>query len=293
MGDKMRIFLTVLALTLFASCSSEAQTLSKEAYRDLIAGSIEKAHPELNAVAQGELALDIVLARQQDATPSRMFLDTGYSEYLAAPEQLGSIVAKWTATVAVISDDTAPTADVRSQIVSLVRPRGYLDVQKQTGAQAAAQPDVMWRPFGGDMIAVLMVNSATTLRSLSREEVTALGMSADEAWAIAAINLKAEMGALNIGDMNGDGPVTYSAESGLATGLLLTPDACTPQGGSFKGQVILVLDRNAFIATLPKDSISVKRFWAFAKPFLGTRRLASDTPLTCVSGAWQPAKIPN
>jgi len=88
--------------------------------------------------------------------------------------------------------------------------------------------------------------------------------------------------------------MAYSAESGLATGMLAHPDACTgPNATMNDGRIILVLDRDTFATTLPSDPLSVERFWAFAKPGIKAQVFSSDTPLICKNGKWEVAPIPS
>jgi hypothetical protein len=102
------------------------------------------------------------------------------------------------------------------------------------------------------------------------------------------------MGRVVVGNLNGDGPFAFNAESGLATAILGHPDECGPTATKPEdGRVVLVLDRNSWISTLPDDPLSVQRFWDFAKPLLGKGQLISDTPLTCRNGKWEVAPIPS
>jgi hypothetical protein len=273
----------LVALSILASACAPAglgQTLSEPQFRDRMEEALKAKSPDAKISATGPLQLNM--------DGGAINLDTGYAEYLRDKSQLASIIDKWV-TIRVTAMDDLPE-DVAERVVYVVRHSDYATPKPlPSGGQS---PEMISRPLAGDMIAVLMVDYPTMLSGVTPDVLTKAGLKEEDAWRLAAGNLKKRLGPIGLGDLNGDGPFALTAESGLGTGLLAHPDGCSGPNAQFNGRTILVLDRNTFIMTLPEDPLSVQRFWAFAKPGIAKHDFSSDTPITCKNGKWEVAGIP-
>lgn len=282
----VRLLIAVLCLMapLAFSPATADPPLSPKAFKDKVVANIHTTHP---AIAVRDLSdLDIVIA-SPDHSEGQFSMAVAYQDYLDAPDRLDVIISKLMDGVDLLAgkkDDQ----NVRDRLVYVLRPAGYLT----TPAPDGKAPVSVSRPFGGDLVQLMMIDSPTTMRAAGPHDLKLLGLSEAEAWKVAAKNLARRVGPLLMGDLNGDGPFAVNADSGLATGLLVA-DCGAEARRKEDGRVVLVLDRNIWISTLPNDPLSVERFWAFAKPLLARHALLSDTPLTCRSGNWETAGPPS
>lgn len=300
----MRCFLTI-AFLLVAACggpsptpkpsaaqspavSPSARLLSPGEFRDRVIAALKQADATIGVEVIDDLALNI---KRGEAT-SGARLTTGYDEYSQNPATLDSIVAKWVSVflTSVSNTPVVEPADVGEALVVVLRPKAYLAIQASNG-QSLSQ---VWRPFGGDLVQLMMLNSNTMLMVATPDLLKQAGVSEQEAWKLAERNLHGLVGPLDMGDLPDNGPFIVSAQSGLATGTLAAPGMCDATGSRYnEGRIMLVVDRNSYIEALPGADSSVERFWAFAKPHLGAGDFLSDTPLTCRGGKWVEVKPPN
>lgn len=256
--------------------------ISPSEFRDRVVAAIKKAHPDVPV----ETISDVELQLNKAGAQIQIDISSGYMEYRSAPDSLSSIVDKWVGLAGGMSAGP-DTASMRETLVIVLRNKTYASIGAKNG-QAAL---MITRPFGGDLVQTMMIDSPATLASATLEMLKAQGIAEAEAWTLAEANTKRRMGELNVGDLDRDGPFGVTAESGLATGALLT--MCGGDNSRAEdGSVVLVVNRDLFIKTLPNDPLSAERFWAFAKPQLGQGTLMSDTPLTCKKGKWVEVKAP-
>lgn len=276
----MRPVILAAACIAFACTKTEPpKNLTRTEFRDAFVAALKAKSPHISATTAGELSIKA----QIDGRETILNLDSGYAEYLATPDQRSQIIEKWAAVAT-----TSPDNDIRATLVYVLRHHDYLAPPNLPKA------DLVTQPFGGDLVKVLMVDSQQSMRAVTTQELPRAGLTTDQAWRLADANFRKRLGPVSEVELDGDGPTVHFSDTGLATGILALPDACQPAGGFLAdGRIVLVLDRDGWITTLPNDPVSEQRFWAFVKPRVGKGQLLSDTPLTCKAGKWEVVKPPS
>lgn len=178
----------------------------------------------------------------------------------------------------------APRAD---RLVAVVRSKTLL---ADLGDSAKA---LVVRPIVGDLIQALAIDADHTLRYADSEDLAALKLSEQEAWALAIQNLPKRIGPVSTEEIEDTGVSGVSAESGLALSLILAANACSaapPEGQN--GQIILVMDREFFAVANTRVPQTLSAFWRLNAIVEKAGDGYSHTPITCSSGRWVVAKPP-
>jgi|GEM_PF-2999868 len=271
-----RTLTIALALTLTTIPSALAQAILPPAqFREAAIAMIRAEHPEITIEVRDELGLTL---RAADGNESFINLDSGYAEYRANPEALSDILARW----ARIS--RGPPTDARhiTRIVSVLRPMQTIEAYA-AGMPETGQPiALVWRPFAGDIAEVLAFDSAEALEYVTEQALTDLGVTAQQAWGAAPVNLPNRLGALEVGSVEGAAHVAFvTGGNGLTPSVLIGRSLCD----SGVEQYFLVIDRNAFISVEKDDEVGVLQLCALMDEIRRSGGLYSNTPLTCRNGA--------
>lgn len=132
-----------------------------------------------------------------------------------------------------------------------------------------------------------MIDGQDRMAVVSEESLNRLGLTAEQAFERALINLPARLGELSVAHEMGLEIV--SADSGLATGALLLPDACRSGGSE---NLVLVSARNTYFSVNSRDKVAVETFWTLANGLRSDGASLSQTVLSCRSGRWNVADEP-
>jgi hypothetical protein len=228
-------------------------------------------------------------AKLPDGKAVRVYIDNAYQLYLQDPASLDAVIARHLQGLA-DSDETA-TADL-DQLVIIVRPTTYLTDSAAPGADLSKS--LPTRPFAGDLSLFLAVDSPTTIRTASTDDLARWRIDTAAAWQRAYANIKPRVGPLQMFRLRDDnGASGIGAESGLAPSVLALPQMCGPEAAEGdNSQVVLVVSRDAFLFGVPGDADSMARFWREAKAAIAGDATLSLTPVTCKKGAWISVPVP-
>lgn len=213
-------------------------------------------------------------------------ISTGYAyaQYQADPESpqtyVDGLADLATSTI------NGPTGRSRSldrlSLVVAIRPDAYIQL-------ARSNDDVggfLWRPFAGDLVAILMQDSPEEMRSVRPEDLDALGLTEKDAWSLALENIRAKIGPLQRSTAD-DGVALINADSGLATSLLWLPENCRQDGPGFD---VLVVARDAYFVADHSSPAAIQGLENYARRLSQSgEEMYSRAVLSCTGGKWAPA----
>ncbi len=83
---------------------------------------------------------------------------------------------------------------------------------------------LLWAPVAGDLVALIMLDQASSVKAVMRSDIEALGISEDHAWEHAYTNITTRVLPLWCEEIARAGVHVVGAESGLATSILVRPE---------------------------------------------------------------------
>jgi len=272
---------------LFASPVMAApQSISE--FRDrMAAAAVAATTGQTEVVDKGAFKL-----KRAGADELQINVDNAYARYLEAPDDIDGIIELYVRTML---DADIATGDL-AQLIVIVRPVDYFPgSNKRAAAQPPANRPIQSRPMAGDLTYLLAIDSPTTIRTATTDDLARWQIDAATAWNRATANIKARMGPLvsiRLGDSNG--ATGIGADSGLAPSMLADSNFCgaAAPDGSPKGVVVLVISRESFLFGVPADAGSMQLFWAATKRLIGEDSSLSKTPLSCRGGKWETVPLP-
>lgn len=277
-----RSILALLCAVIMASCAPAAAAPgSREAFRDAFAQRAEKAMPGVKVKALDDATLRITWP---DGTRENLSIATAYEYYEKDPERSDEIMDS---LVAILQEGTEGEVASRNNLIVVVRPAG---AQVEIGGGQAIS---LSRPFAGDMIQILAVDSETSIRYAGRDDLVKLKLSEAEAWKLGLANLSVRMGKLEARPLQGvEGLLGVGSESGLGPSALLGPPPCGPGSERPEGQLVLVMARDFFAVPANDQPASLAVFWAMARHEAASPEAFSRTAITCKGGRWIPIAPP-
>lgn len=277
-----RSILALICAVTLAGCAAAAPAPgSREAFRDAFAQRVEKAMPGVKVKTLDAATLRITWP---DGTHEKLSIATAYEYYEKDPERSGEIMDS---LVAILQEGAEGEPASRGNLVVVVRPAG---AQVEIGGGQAIS---LSRPFVGDMIQILAVDSETSIRYAGRDDLTKLKLSEAEAWRIGVSNLSVRMGKLEAIPLEGvEGLLAVGSESGLGPSALLGPPPCGPGSEHPEGQLVLVMARDFFAIPANDQPASLAVFWAMARHEAASPEAFSRTAITCKGGRWIPIAPP-
>jgi len=278
----MRLILALIcAVTLAACAPAEAAPGSRETFRDAFAQWAEKAMPGVKVKALDGATLRITWP---DGAYETLSIATAYEYYEKDPERSEEIMDS---LVAILQEGAEGEPASRDNLVVVVRPAGAK--VELGGGQAIS----LSRPFVGDMIQILAVDSETSIRYAGRDDLVKLKLSEADAWKLGLSNLSVRMGKLEAVPLEGvDGLLGVGSESGLGPSALLGTPPCGPGSQRPEGQLALVMARDFFAIPANDQPESLAVFWAMARHEAASPEAFSRTAITCKGGRWIPIAPP-
>jgi hypothetical protein len=164
----------------------------------------------------------------------------------------------------------------RNRLVVLLRPDAYLKSAEES------RVEIVWRPFAGDMIAVLAQEDQGMFRYHPKQDLAAAGLNEVDAWALALDNLRKQHGSMQR-TPNQAGAEHVTAPSGVATGFLALPESCQVDGPDYDAHVV---DRDSYFrADLGKPDAS-PMLAGYVAELLASPPVYSSNLLSCLDGHW-------
>ncbi len=199
-----------------------------------------------------------------------------YREYARDPSRKADLQGRLARMGLAMMAGPPDTSNFRNRLVVVLRPEGYASILENSTA--------VHRPFAGDMIAVLMLDSPETLAAMGPEALSDHNLSEAEAFELAEANLKDRIG--EVRTTTELGIEIVEAESGLATGLLWLPDSCRSES---EGDQALVFDRNGYLRVGTDDRAAIQSFRMVAEGSIADNATLSRSVIVCRAGSWVAA----
>lgn len=273
------ILALVCAVTLGGCAPAEPAPGSREAFRDAVAQRVEKAIPGVKAKGVDAATLRLTWP---DGTRDDLSIATAYEYYLKDPERSEEIMDS---LADLLQEGAEGEQASRDNLVVVVRPAG---AQVEIGG---GQPIALSRPFVGDLIQILAVDSESSIGYADHDDLAKLKLSEAEAWKLGLSNLSVRIGKLETVPVEGaQGLLGVGSESGLGPSALLRP--CGPGFEQPEGQLVLVMARDFFAVPSNDQPASLDVFWATAREEAASPEAFSRTAITCKGGRWIPIAPP-
>lgn len=264
--------IAALCFAMLALAPAWAQKiLGPTEFRDRIAQAVSGLSPSVCVRAVDDYTLRF--GPSEAECEGFINIDNGYRDYLAAPANLDAIVQRYLPIAAQIVNGPVAETNERERLVVVLRPRSY-EQSVPAGALVA-------RPFLGDLMAVLMLDSPTHLTSITHERLAELSLSDDQAFELAAKNLRTRLGLVDRTQERGIEVI--GAVSALISGTLWLGDGCT---SNQEERLALLAGREYYFATDGRDADQRNFFLGFARHLIGQGDSISNTVLVCRSGHW-------
>lgn len=276
-----RFFLVALASTFALGPAAVAaqSELSQQAFRDRLAEELRLQRPDACVELVGETELRI--GPSPADCDVRVFTDNAYRQVTVGGLDMEEFIPTWATRVWDAGSGERPgiSANDAVRIVVQLRP---VDMLQGLVPQSEQDKLIVSRPFAGDLMAILMLDSPTTLVTVSPEQLAEMGLTPERAFELALSNTRSRMGPISTDRVRGI-TVTW-ADSALATGLLVLPESCTPQQ---EGTSAYVFDRYSFMTVPASDTRAAGRLVGFANETANSGQWFSRTILVCQVGQWR------
>jgi hypothetical protein len=225
---------------------SAQDVISGSSFRDAVKDKILQTRPSLCVKAQDARTLSVGLS-EDVCDDIVLSIDGKYSQYLT-DEENKELYIKSLSDLAIEAMRSSTGQDIvleKSKLTVVLRHEEY---HKYLGDTKDEERSI-WKPFTGDLIALLVHDNLSSIKSVTKKDLDFLKLSETEAWETATVNLPNLTGELYKESNQGAEYVT--SENGLATGLLWHPNTCKEGGINFDS---LVVDKHSYIFADMKDS---------------------------------------
>lgn len=278
-----RLMLWVALVAVLIGCDRRVANadvaLSPRAFRELYIARVQATLPGTRFKRLDDEAVEVTLP---GGAGDRVSLRMAYIEYLRSPEHVDSVIDRLIAT---LTQDEAQLDPKPERLVVVLRTR---DGQVDLGSSELR--GLISRPFAGDLVQILAIDSPASIQYADKGTLLALSMNEDEAWARALANLPARIGRLEVEPMAEAKQLTATgSESGLAASALLLPGACT---SAANGKLVLMLARHFFVQPTSDDERTIADFWRFARYEATNPDAYSRTVIACRDGRWATVEPP-
>jgi hypothetical protein len=263
----MKHLLAVLMLLAWTGFAHAQALLSPTEFRDQVIALIGTIEPQAEVEIRDELG--VTLHRQPGDEGIQVNFDNAYRDYINNPAILATIVERFARFAAT---DT-PFERGHDRVIGVLRPRLALEEM-----QTAIGASLVWRPFAGDLIEILVFDSAERIEYAQASALEELGLTADAAWALAPANVRTRMGPLGREQLS-PGIDFISGDNGITPSLLTVPDFCAAPETA--GRLYLVLERNAILIADGREPDVRAAFIAFAHNAASAGESMSGSPLEC------------
>lgn len=277
--------LALICAVMLAACgpAQASPEMSREGFRDTFAARAEAAMPGIKAEVLDAATLKITWP---DGTHDRLSVATAYEYYEKDPQRSDELMDILLASIREAREEIPASRD---NLVIIIRPAGAKVELRGDRVDVVS----ITKPFAGDLIQILAVDSETSIRYVSRDDLTKLKLSEAQAWRLGLSNLSVRMGELEARPMERvDGLLGVGSESGLGPSALLGPPPCGPGSDRPEGQLALVMARDFFAVPANDQAASLAVFWAMARHEATSPEAFSRTAITCQGGRWVPITPP-
>ncbi len=217
----MRGLILAMVLIGLAPMAMAQDVLAPEAFRDATIAAVRQHAPDAEIVTNDPLSFEV---RRAGGETSTMNLDYAYSRYQSDPAMMGQLIDRWSRIAAFGPEQ----AQARDRIIAVLRDRTTIERYSAAFASAPRPSSLVHRPFIGDLVEVLVFDSAESIQYVTNLALEDLGVTPEEAWALAPVNLPARLGVVEE-EQVATGVVVVGAASGIAPSALTFPTFCAAE----------------------------------------------------------------
>lgn len=281
MRSKLLRWIAVMLLA--ASGVARAMPADQDRFTAQAAEMLAAAVPDMRVVVKGPLSLNVTPRGTQAANTGTVQVNLDRSWQTCRRNQSGcdGFVAQYIAdTVSTLRQrEEHPTRDA---IRAVLRPGNYLASLDPSGDPVK---QTLARPFPGGMLLMCVVDSPRSVRSLSRDDLTIMGLDATGAFDLAVRNMKGELSSSRGLDISTTGVVNALHGGFFESSRLLLLDQWSAVASRFGGRLIAAAPSNDTI--LFADA---RRPGTVADLRASARRLEQQTqrPLSHAVLEWTP-----
>jgi hypothetical protein len=274
----MRIILAAIAVLCAASLAWAQDLMSPAQFQELYTQRVVGAAPGTAVTPLGALSLRITPPSGDEDNGLTVNLDRAYAEYSAGPDDVETILDRWVR----FATQPIENAQMPERIVSVLRTRSHVDGYTRAMSGDGQALRLVWRPFAGDLVEMIAFDSAEAIQFGTEDTLSDIGLSAEQAWALAPQNLPARLGALEHAVL-APGVTWVGGGNGLAPSVLTNAGWCgAPENAN---ALYLIVDRDSFLmAERPTGVDAIRRV---RDGMLRDGNAFSATLLACEGGRLQ------
>ncbi len=271
----LRYLLIALAVLFAGVTPASAQDLlSPSQFRDAGAARIREQAPDVRIENRDELGITVIRPGDAPGDGAQINFDNAYNLYREDPSQLAFLIDRWSRLAV-----DPPMMRSVDRIVSILRPQAHIDSYNQVIANAPTPGRLITRPFAGDLHEVMVFDSAEAVAYATEDQIAELGLSLEEAWTLALVNIPTRMGAVEEARIEElPGIVMVGGGNGLAPSNLVGPGFCA---GPQRANLVLVSDREGYFMGEPQ---AADDFYGLADWLISRGESASNTVMECREG---------
>ena len=278
MLQRFAVIATSLTLGLSAGAyAAEDHTMSVLEFRNAIISAMQSEY-------EGELCVKRLSDDSFRAGPKEddceyyAYLDSAYAAYQEAPVQGADMIGQTATDYVRLMTAGIDETNFEERLVVQLRPTSYMaDSDKEENPLK----ELVARGFAGDMVAVLMLDSAETLAAVSAGQLAEHGLSEDRAFQLAVDNTRARMGEVHVDEYR---KIDFmSSANGLISGQVWLPETCNAQS---RDAVYFVYDRNGIMAVNLDNVLGISNLIAVANGLVVQGESLTSSVIRCKSGQW-------
>ena len=272
----MRILVLYLLALIVAlpQTFAENDLLSREEFTQRFLLEAQDRHPDIDfdQVDEGSISY----GQDEDADDrGMMFTDYAYDLYLEDPDQLIDVIDQWISALPL--GEEIDLSDVANRVVVVIRPPSYL-----TSVHEDLRKETIHRPFVGDMVAIMMLDSPEALSTVSFKLLEENNLTVDEAFILAESNSRRLIGEVYSEDYNGI--EVLGSSNGLITSLPWLPETCREGVPPF---AMMIIDREYVMRVdTTGESEAFRIFMQAATEMILANESLGTGVFFCSDGAW-------
>ncbi|MAK60149.1 MAG: hypothetical protein CMK09_04145 [Ponticaulis sp.] len=204
------------------------------------------------------------------------YLENLYIEYENDPARGEALISetaeKYVRLIHTGIDDT----NFEERLVVQLRPASYLDENTHSTDGA-----IVARPFAGDLVAVLMLDSPETLAAVTEARLTNNGVSVEQAFDLAIQNTRSRMGEVYQDEYQ---KIDFlSSSNGLISGQIWLPETCSAET---RDAAYFIYDHNSMMKVNLNNPLGVSNMLSLATGLVGQGESMANSVVRCKSGKW-------
>lgn len=266
-----------MAAWLGAAGPALAGVMSQAEFRLEIRDAIIRLDPKAKIKLVDDDTLTVRPRGAKAGSESSVFVGSAYERYQNSPDKLEEIVGQMAR--AALTATTVPDVTPESLVV-LLRPIDYVERVR------SEKVGPLIRPFAGDFIEVVAIDTGDTFRTEGADMLTPLFPDEAAAWDRARANTLAKMGRLKVDSLE-PGVWTITNDTSLALEFVNQPQTWAAHGVVLEGDPVVVFSqRNLLLLADGGDKDRVERVAMFVDQLAGDPEIMSTTMFTRHNGVW-------